>query len=53
MRDDLRVRRHGHVTYSHPRGNWYVVTDDADPAVQSFTLYGVIDMPGFRHLDDG
>lgn len=39
-------------TYSHPRGNWYIVTDVGAPSVQSFTLYNTIDIPGFRYLED-
>ena len=44
--------RRGTVTFCHPRGNWYIVTDLDDPSVQAFTLYAVIDVPGYRSLDD-
>ena len=44
--------RRGTVTFCHPRGNWYIVTDLDDPSVQAFTLYDVIDVPGYRSLED-
>ena len=44
--------RRGTVTFCHPRGNWYIVTDLDDPSVQAFTLYAVIDVPGYRSLED-
>jgi hypothetical protein len=46
------MTRRGTVTFCHPRGNWYIVTDLDDPTVKAFTIYQAIDTPGYRVLSD-